>query len=42
MLAPIMKRKGKIVGTSYEEEGEECRHQLCIKMKGKNGGTSYV
>ncbi len=23
MLAPVMKRKGKNVGTSYEEEGEK-------------------
>ncbi len=51
MLAPVMKRKGKNVGTSYEEEGEECWHQLergrgrmvapVMKRKGKNVGTNY-
>ncbi len=31
MLAPVM----------YEDEGEECWHQLCMKRKVKKVGTSY-
>ncbi len=38
-MAPVMKRKGEKVGTSYEERGRKLAQVM--KRKGKKVGTSY-